>query len=595
MIKRKILIIFILAVLLLPATLFAQRKESLAVFSFSGGSATDGEAIASSLTRQAVLRNAFNRTTLVTQSTISAMNFEHDFQRDGLTDPDSIFELGKQLNASHVIAGYITGLGSDINIVIVSIMDVESLQQIAGDYRTYRTIEEIDRIIPEIAQKLAAGVVRDTSGLPGISVPPFNVLSGVNQNDAMVLAQIFACELANGNIFAVLPRTDSVETVIAEHQRQRSGVTDPERIRRLGAGRNAQYVLSGSMQRLGTLNKFAADILNIVDGSFIDGDEENYTNPSQGIGLIPNLANQLMWRRALADIREARAGSYTITLTGDIQLRERVNFSGFEGKIITIQGDSQRRTITNSADGNLFNITRNLTIILGNNITLNDNSTPFACVFISEGGTFEMLNGSIVTGGTNCGVAVTGTFNMRGGTISGNNRESSGGGVVINSGGTFNMTGGTISGNTTGNNGGGVSINSGGTFTMSGGTISGNTAKNNGGGVIVLGNGNFTMSGGTISGNTAESNAGGVGVDGTFNMTGGTISNNSSSIDGGGVYIFINGTFVKTGGTINNTNRAARGRVASRYNANGNWNRNSTAGPSDNMDSNRSGRRGGWE
>ena len=148
------------ALLLVAVTLFAQKKESLAVFAFTGGSASDGEAIASSLTRQAALRNAFNKTTLITRNTIATMNFEQRFQRNsGLTDADTIFELGKQLNASHVIAGYITRFG-DRNLVLVSIMDVESLQQIAGDYRTFQTIEEVDRLIPAIAQKLFSGQVK---------------------------------------------------------------------------------------------------------------------------------------------------------------------------------------------------------------------------------------------------------------------------------------------------------------------------------------------------------------------------------------------------------------------------------------------------
>jgi len=289
---------FLLAALLLaavsiPAALFAQKRESLVVFAFTGGSASDGEAIASSLTRQAALRNAFNRTRLITQSTIAAMNFEQRFQRDsGMTDADTIFELGKELNASHVIAGYITRLGYQ-NLIIVSIMDVESLQQIAGDYRTYQTIEEVDRLIPDIAQKLAAGVTRRTVGLPGLSVPPFAIASGVNRNDAMALAQILACELANGSKYAVLPRTDSVDKVMEEQQRQRSGTTDQERVKRLGEGRNARYVLSGSVQRLGSLNKFAVDILDIADGGFIEGHEEQYTDLTQGFELIPKLAMQL--------------------------------------------------------------------------------------------------------------------------------------------------------------------------------------------------------------------------------------------------------------------------------------------------------------
>jgi len=288
--KRTILVV---AMIFAAFAVFAQKKESLALFPFTGGNASDGTAIVSSLARQAVLRNAFNKTTLVTRNTIAAMNFEQRFQRNsGLTDADTIFELGKQLNHSHVIAGYITKLG-DRNLVIVSIMDVESLQQIAGDYRAYSTIEEIDALIPAIAQKLAAAVPKNTNALPGLSVPPFNIASGVNQNDAMVLAQILSCDLANSGKYAVLPRTDSLDKIMEEQRRQRSGVTDQERIKRLGAGRNAQLVLSGSVQRLGSLNKFAVDILDIVDGSFIDGHEEQYTNLSQGFELIPKLAEQV--------------------------------------------------------------------------------------------------------------------------------------------------------------------------------------------------------------------------------------------------------------------------------------------------------------
>ena len=276
---------------LLAAGLFGQQQRELAVFAFTGGSVTDGEAIASSLTRQSVFRSAFNKTTLITRATIAAKGFEQRFQRNsGLTDADTIFELGRELNASHVVAGYIAKLG-DRNLVLVSVMDVESLQQVAGAYQTYGSIEEMTGYIPDMAKKLAAAMARNTSKLPGLSVPPFSILSGVNRNDAMVLAQMLACDLANGNKYAVLPRTDSIDKVLEEHKRQRSGATETERAKRLGAGRNAKFVLSGSVERLGNSNKFGTDVLNIEDGSFADGYEsEPYANLAQGFESIPKLA-----------------------------------------------------------------------------------------------------------------------------------------------------------------------------------------------------------------------------------------------------------------------------------------------------------------
>ncbi|MDR0375792.1 MAG: SUMF1/EgtB/PvdO family nonheme iron enzyme, partial [Treponema sp.] len=284
---------FVFIILTLSAlNVFGQGKE-IALLPFTGGQTSDGEYIVSAFARQRDLRSAFTKVTLVTRTTQAFMQFEQRFQRmSGLTDADTIFELGKQLNASHVMAGYITKFGNQ-NLVLVSVLDVESLQQIAGDYQTYQNIEEIADMIPAMARNLARHVRRDTSKLPGLSVPPFDNINGVNESDAQVLAQILAIGLANGNKYAVLPRTESLQKVLEEHNRQRSGLTDQERVKRLGVGKNAQYVLASSAQKLGTLTSFTADVLDIRDGSYIDGYEKRYQNFSQGLDLMPELAAAL--------------------------------------------------------------------------------------------------------------------------------------------------------------------------------------------------------------------------------------------------------------------------------------------------------------
>ena len=102
-----------------------------------------------------------------------------------------------------------------------------------------------------------------------------------------------------------------------------------------------------------------------------------------------------------------------------------------------------------------------------------------------------------------------------------------GGGVHVDDG-TFSISDSVIiTNNEAEKDGGGVYVHFGGTFEMSGGTISGNTAKGtgsgsntgNGGGVYVDDQGStFTMSGGTISENRADGNGDGVYVGGTFNV-----------------------------------------------------------------------------
>ena len=74
-----------------------------------------------------------------------------------------------------------------------------------------------------------------------------------------------------------------------------------------------------------------------------------------------------------------------------------------------------------------------------------------------------------------------------------------------------------------------------GTFNMYGGSITGNTVGGSGGGVCATNSSTFNMYGGSITGNSA-SQGGGVYAASTFNMHGGTISDNSAS-QGGGVFV----------------------------------------------------------
>ena len=165
------------------------------------------------------------------------------------------------------------------------------------------------------------------------------------------------------------------------------------------------------------------------------------------------------------------------------------------------------------------------------------------------------------------------TFNLWGGSITGNVSAYSGGGVNVASG-TFNMYGGKITGNATAdknNNsnsegGGGVAVDIQGKFNLYKGEISQNTASRRGGGGVINW-GEFTMYDGTITRNTvtllgestssysADYGGGGVLNKGTFIMENGTISNNTVvpfSDDGtqGGGGVYNTGTFTMENGTI---------------------------------------------
>ena len=231
-------------------------------------------------------------------------------------------------------------------------------------------------------------------------------------------------------------------------------------------------------------------------------------------------------------------------------------------------------------------------LCLNGHSIIGKNSNERSMIEVNSGVTFDLTDckttGKVTHGEDRWGKQTTGravdigygsysttaTFNLWGGSITGNFCNDSAGGVAITSG-TFNMYGGTITGNTAGlrkqsgyGAGGGVFVDMRGTFNLYRGEISDNTAVyQGGGGVYVYNTGKFTMHDGLITRNTVKllgestySNStdyggGGVLNRGTFTMENGTISDNTVipfSDDGtqGGGGVFNTGIFTMENGTL---------------------------------------------
>jgi hypothetical protein len=143
----------------------------------------------------------------------------------------------------------------------------------------------------------------------------------------------------------------------------------------------------------------------------------------------------------------------------------------------------------------------------GSGILDNPGGGVFAGREAASNAVFTMYGGEISgcskTAGNGAGVEVANgaIFTMKGGSILDNEAlNGSGGGVGVGSGGRFVLECGDIAGNRASGSGGGVSGSSG-SFAMRGGTISGNHSGAGGGGV----SGAFAMHGGEIAANTSGS------------------------------------------------------------------------------------------
>jgi TolB-like protein len=288
---------------------FAQAKPRLGILPFAGGTGGDGETVATLLSLQGDIQGAF--TVVPRTGAVNALVAEQNFQMAGYTDSDTIARLGRMLNADFVVSGHIRRLG-DRNLVIATIVNVETFEQLAGDYREFRNIEEIPALLPYITGKMIAAVKRNTSKLPTLAVAPFQIAGeGVDAQNAEVLAQILAIEVVNTGKYAVLPRTTTMQTALRELEFQMSGYTVDEEAKALGRAINAEYVLSAETRSLGSMNMFIAQILHVEDGSQLAGDSRNYRVVEDGIRLMPELALLLTDKAGAAARISARSRERT--------------------------------------------------------------------------------------------------------------------------------------------------------------------------------------------------------------------------------------------------------------------------------------------
>jgi formylglycine-generating enzyme required for sulfatase activity len=319
---RVILIVTIMVLASMSADAQAQMRNRLAILPFTGTEREDGQTIAMLLAN--LLEKQMSFTVVPRTSNIDdAIMTEQRFQRSGITDSDTISEFGKQLNADFVVSGHIQKFQNH-NLVFINIINVETFQQIAGVYREYSEIEEVRGMLPDMVAKLVNATKIDTSRMPGLAVLPFDIsLTEINAQDAEILAQLLATEIANSGLYAVLPRTKVIETAMtAEQSIQRSGMTDVASIKAIGMATNAQYVLSGNVRSLGrNINLFLAQILSIEQASLFTGDDVQYTTIDDGLRLMTELSAKLTTKRPemtyfLNNFVEIKGGTFTMGSSG---------------------------------------------------------------------------------------------------------------------------------------------------------------------------------------------------------------------------------------------------------------------------------------
>jgi uncharacterized repeat protein (TIGR02543 family) len=344
------------------------------------------------------------------------------------------------------------------------------------------------------------------------------------------------------------------------------------------AAANADYIFAGwtgAPQGVNAANESIT--FNIKENTVLTA---NFRPQIEG-AIVPGAT--LIGKLNYLDKRAESHNTYIVEVNADETIAPYMfQYTGAINITVLLIGNGVNRTIKLSSHGRMFTVRNDVTLILGNNVTLQGHSGNSGELVYINGGTFKMNSGSAISGNGETGVNMySGTFEMTGGSISGNKTSANGGGVYMY-GGVFNMSGGTISGNTA-SNGGGVYVSSG-TFTMTGGSILGNKADKSGGGVYDYST--FVMHGGAISGNTAAEFGGGVYVSGYSvfkKIGGGTVTGYNSDRSNGNVVKDYSGEVARCGHAVYAYNYSASRR------------KETTAGPEVDLSVSGSTFEGGWD
>ncbi|MDR0442236.1 MAG: hypothetical protein LBH44_02375 [Treponema sp.] len=250
-----------------------QDRPRLAILPFPGASGGDSESIALLFSIQDDLRNAF--TIVPRNDAVNAAVKERGFQTSLYVDSGAVSRIGKMVNADYVLSGYVRRQGNS-NLLVSFIIKVDTFELTAGDFRLYRSIEDIPAMLPSIAGNMAAIAKQDRSKMPSLTFAPFRFEQ--SQADAEALAQLLPVAVANTGRFAVLPSTS-----------------------------HAGGFLSAEALSMGGMNMLVVQIRNSENGSQLAGESLNYRLIDDGIAAMPQLAESLAGKARVPVVQAAPA------------------------------------------------------------------------------------------------------------------------------------------------------------------------------------------------------------------------------------------------------------------------------------------------
>jgi hypothetical protein len=224
----------------------------LAVLPIVGLDEYTGETIAWHLANQDTIHTNFN-----------VVPITPGIRKNVLTEQsyDSFFNAGEDVRADYILASFARGVGCE-KIFFTIVMDVHTKQQLAGDYRKYDDVQQLPQFFPQMTRKIMAIIAQKQESVPRLSVELMAVPPrGIDKNDAIILTQLLAIQMANTNAYSVFPRTENIDAAVLEYETQRTTA------KKVFVDKNdvtpSEFVLSSKVAIFDSKNEILAEIISI--------------------------------------------------------------------------------------------------------------------------------------------------------------------------------------------------------------------------------------------------------------------------------------------------------------------------------------------
>lgn len=155
-------------------------------------------------------------------------------------------------------------------------------------YRTY--IENISKAI-DVNNHERPEIISENRKT--VAVMSFKVSENEEENLGEIISDLFSSELVDTQQYNVVTRT-SIGSLMEELKFQASDITTEDNAVAIGEMTNADYVVVGTISKLGSLYVLQVHLIDVMTGQIIQGAKETFSNIEEVVDIMAPLVTDLI-------------------------------------------------------------------------------------------------------------------------------------------------------------------------------------------------------------------------------------------------------------------------------------------------------------